>query len=698
MPSKPSDLPSLELATSRSKTMTNPASQSADALKPEPSPSTLSPRSPKSSPTSPLSFPKGATIRPVARRSKTETSLASSPQAGEEPPTPGFTAIPPCPSSPTKESTLSSAHKHAREASRSFFANLRASRSSHKVSTSDSSADIPPKSQGSIRERPATMGRANSSSPDLLDSSSSRLGKDDASEDQSERKSSPDTEQSSSSNNNASASKKSKPRFASLLTRTRSIRTDDSPRLLNARRASNAGLLRVSETDEVEEPLRTAPLRQDRGFKEAAESPSSTDRSNQRSDQQLPQRPATSQRERRHGASMVTSASLSQVSGASAALFNNLRGASSEAADRLGKAGRGLFGKITRSGSTNERDTSSLDDNYVFQVINLPLIEQTRKTRIAKRLEDCKDKTEFWMPALAYRCIDYLNFKGCEEEGLYRVPGSGKEVRHWQRRFDQELDINLFDEPDLYDINIIGSMFKAWLRELPDELLPKSTQQMIAEKCEGATSAPQLLRDELSKLPPYNYYLLFAITCHLNLLHSYVEQNKMDYRNLCICFQPCMKIDSFCFQFLVCDWKNCWQGCWTEKEWLEKEREAERAEREAREREANKTNGTIHPAADERAVTSGSSESEDTGSFANSSHKNRSEEAFSMKSSKSAKSSKDKERDRKSRPPPLMKSKSNPKSDSGSNNSNNNSTSSSNHNRTISQLPELGPPLSPIKI
>ena len=33
-----------------------------------------------------------------------------------------------------------------------------------------------------------------------------------------------------------------------------------------------------------------------------------------------------------------------------------------------------------------------------------------------------------------------------------------------------EHDINLFDEPELYDINIIGSMFKAWLRELPDEI------------------------------------------------------------------------------------------------------------------------------------------------------------------------------------------------------------------------------------
>lgn len=135
-------------------------------------------------------------------------------------------------------------------------------------------------------------------------------------------------------------------------------------------------------------------------------------------------------------------------------------------------------------------------------------------------------------------------------------------------RLVSELDINLFDEPDLYDINIIGSMFKAWLRELPDELLPKETQGRIAEQCMGATEVPQMLKDELSKLPPYNYYLLFAITCHLSLLHSYVEQNKMDYRNLCICFQPCLKMDGFCFHFLVCEWKHCWQGCWTEKEAL----------------------------------------------------------------------------------------------------------------------------------
>ena len=96
---------------------------------------------------------------------------------------------------------------------------------------------------------------------------------------------------------------------------------------------------------------------------------------------------------------------------------------------------------------------------------------------------------------------------------------------------------------------------------------------MVARECAGAKEVPQLLKDELSKLPPWNYYLLFATTCHLSLLHAYVDKNKMNYGNLCICFQPCLRIDAFCFQFLVCDWRNCWQGCWTEKAALDEERQ-----------------------------------------------------------------------------------------------------------------------------
>lgn len=114
-------------------------------------------------------------------------------------------------------------------------------------------------------------------------------------------------------------------------------------------------------------------------------------------------------------------------------------------------------------------------------------------------------------------------------------------------------------------------MLKAWLRELPDELFPKEAQDRIARECAGAEQVPQLLIDELSNLSPFNYYLLFAITCHLSLLLAHSDKNKMDFRNLCICFQPCMKIDAFCFKFLVCDWRDCWKGCKTEPRYIEEE-------------------------------------------------------------------------------------------------------------------------------
>jgi len=76
----------------------------------------------------------------------------------------------------------------------------------------------------------------------------------------------------------------------------------------------------------------------------------------------------------------------------------------------LGKAksGGGNFftrlGKMTRSGSSNEKEVP--DAEYQLKIITLPLVEQTRVTRISKRIEHSKDKTEYWMPSLPWRCIE----------------------------------------------------------------------------------------------------------------------------------------------------------------------------------------------------------------------------------------------------------------------------------------------------
>jgi len=172
----------------------------------------------------------------------------------------------------------------------------------------------------------------------------------------------------------------------------------------------------------------------------------------------------------------------------------------------------------------------------------------------------------------------YLN-TNCEMEGLYRVPGSGPQVKHWQRRFDQELDIDLLDA-DIKDTNEIASMLKAWFRELPTEVMPASRQKALGAQLEKQNpnyrnqgqEAPQLLRDALSELPPFNYYLLFAITCHLSLLLTNKDKNKMDLNNLAVCVGPCLNLERWLFNYLVGDWRHCWQGCFTEKEFLNVER------------------------------------------------------------------------------------------------------------------------------
>ena len=57
------------------------------------------------------------------------------------------------------------------------------------------------------------------------------------------------------------------------------------------------------------------------------------------------------------------------------------------------------------------------------------------------------DKTEFWLPAFPYRCIDYLSDRGTYSEGLYRVPGSELEIKHYMARFDRGMSPKALSTP-----------------------------------------------------------------------------------------------------------------------------------------------------------------------------------------------------------------------------------------------------------
>ncbi|KAJ5032539.1 uncharacterized protein L3040_009140 [Drepanopeziza brunnea f. sp. 'multigermtubi'] len=470
-----------------------------------------------------------------------------------------------------------------RPARSGFFANYKASKNSHRSQKNRTgSAGQQEDRMSRDADRPAMHARVSSKdtsrTESSLDRSIARRAVGGPSRSEVSLESTGDSSSPPSTGN--AGAKKNRPKPFSILSRSKSIRDDHSPREPSPTKSKAAEADKHPTQNADSRSTHTPPDQADnRSFRSMVSStPRKDSEDRQRSltrDMPPPKEGSKLREQKEQGRSHTIPKENGRLHTSSSGhgregFLNNLKSSASKGAGALSK---GLFGKGgSRSGSTHEKEAPVDDEHYQLKVLNLNLVEQTRLTRISKKLEDSKDKTEFWMPAFPWRAIDYLNYKGSDVEGLYRVPGSGPQIKKWQRRFDEEFDIDLFEQDELYDINIIGSMLKAWLRELPDELFPKSSQDRINRECDkDQEEVPQLLIDELSNLSPFNYYLLFAITCHLSLLLAHSDKNKMDYRNLCICFQPCMKIDAFCFKFLVCNWRECWKGCKTEQFYIEQE-------------------------------------------------------------------------------------------------------------------------------
>lgn len=100
----------------------------------------------------------------------------------------------------------------------------------------------------------------------------------------------------------------------------------------------------------------------------------------------------------------VASGSFNESRGAQ--LMSNLGFGARKMGEKLDSARKGVFGKLGRSSSNHETQPQVPKEPYQFKIIHTPLVEQTRLTRISSRLEHSKDKTEFWMPALPWRCIE----------------------------------------------------------------------------------------------------------------------------------------------------------------------------------------------------------------------------------------------------------------------------------------------------
>lgn len=189
-------------------------------------------------------------------------------------------------------------------------------------------------------------------------------------------------------------------------------------------------------------------------------------------------------------------------------------------------------------------------NGYVRAVFGLPL---------ADAVEFCAPFTiDVKLPAVIYRCVEYLRYrKASNEEGLFRLSGSNIVVKTLKERFNQEGDIDLCIDDELYDVHAVASLFKTYLRELPSPLLTRDLhieflKVLELESQEQKIAAYNIL---VHRLPAVNFELLRTLSAYLLEVTQNSGKNKMSIRNMGIVFSPTVNIPTPVFNLFLSEYE-----------------------------------------------------------------------------------------------------------------------------------------------
>ncbi|KAF7721500.1 hypothetical protein EC973_004549 [Apophysomyces ossiformis] len=222
------------------------------------------------------------------------------------------------------------------------------------------------------------------------------------------------------------------------------------------------------------------------------------------------------------------------AAGATSGLRSFLSRTSNESNDRQGQRGK----TSDEVGAVKNR-----------QVFGVPLDEAVRVSRIREGYE---------LPAIVYRCIEYLNAKNAVmEEGLYRLSGRNVTMKSLKDRFNQEGDVDLLSSKEEYDVHVIAGLLKMWLRELPTSVLTKEYRVdflHVIDLLDRKDRVNELGR-LVSLLPLANYTLLRALTAHLISVVQHSDVNKMNVRNVSIVFSPTLGIPATIFNLFMSEFE-----------------------------------------------------------------------------------------------------------------------------------------------
>ena len=131
------------------------------------------------------------------------------------------------------------------------------------------------------------------------------------------------------------------------------------------------------------------------------------------------------------------------------------------------------------------------------------------------------------VPLVVSKCIEEVELRGLDMEGIYRKSGSANQVKTIQANFEKDYTTADISDPDL-DIHAVTSTLKQYFRKLPNPLIAFECYDALMETAEGEGDQDALalrIRDVIDTLPLCHRDTLEFLLFHLVRVMERQEEN-----------------------------------------------------------------------------------------------------------------------------------------------------------------------------
>jgi len=142
------------------------------------------------------------------------------------------------------------------------------------------------------------------------------------------------------------------------------------------------------------------------------------------------------------------------------------------------------------------------------------------------------------IPSIVSRCVEEVEARGMDVEGIYRKSGGTNQVKTVQAGFEQDGHYDISD-PDL-DIHAVTSALKQYFRKLPIPLITYDVYETFLEAGQTSEKEKQAykLRLAIADLPEHHRNCLEYLVLHLARVTAREGENLMTPLNLSVVFAP----------------------------------------------------------------------------------------------------------------------------------------------------------------